>query len=145
MELRELEFGTEGYRAALDLRYRVLREPLGVEWTDEERAWEPRERHFGLMDGGEMVACVVVRPVADKRVKVRQMAVEPDRQRAGLGRGLLKGVEALLGSEGVREVELNAREVAVGFYERAGYARVGGQFTEVGIPHWRMEKTIPGD
>ena len=73
------------------------------------------------------------------------MAVEPDRQRAGLGRGLLKGVEALLGSEGVREVELNAREVAVGFYERAGYARVGGQFTEVGIPHWRMEKTIPGD
>ena len=31
---------------------------------------------------------------------------------------------------------------AVGFYEKLGYASVGHEFMEVGIPHLRMEKSI---
>ena len=31
---------------------------------------------------------------------------------------------------------------AVGFYEKLGYASVGREFMEVGLPHIRMEKHI---
>ena len=91
-----------------------------------------------------MVACVLVRRLESGRVKVRQMAVEPERQRSGIGRGLIERVEKLLAGEGVEEVELNARDVAVGFYEKLGYARVGEEFVEVGIPHRKMVKKVCG-
>jgi len=142
VELREFSFGSSDYEGALALRHRILREPLGVEWTAEERAWEPVERHFGLMENDQVVACVVARPLGEDRFKIRQMAVEPERQREGVGKDLLVRVEARLGVEGVREFELNARDVAVGFYEKLGYTRVGEQFVEVGIPHWKMEKVL---
>ena len=39
MRVEEVEFGSSGYEATLALRKRVLRDPLGLEWTDEEKAW----------------------------------------------------------------------------------------------------------
>ncbi len=140
MQVRLFPVGSQEYESALALRYRVLRKPLGVEWTDEERGWELKEKHFGMWEDGKLVACLVVRPLGEGRAKIRQMAVEPELQGTGYGRRLLEGVEDWLGSEGIRRIELNARDVAVGFYEKLGYRRVGEGFTEVGIPHRRMEK-----
>jgi predicted GNAT family N-acyltransferase len=37
---------------------------------------------------------------------------------------------------------LHARETAVPFYLKLGYEVVGGQFEEVGIPHFKMEKKL---
>jgi predicted GNAT family N-acyltransferase len=37
---------------------------------------------------------------------------------------------------------MHARMTAVGFYTKLGYAKVGHEFREVGIPHVRMEKYI---
>lgn len=144
MELRELEFGSEGYRRTLDLRRRILREPLGVEWTDDERQAEPVDRHFALLEDGAPLACVVARELGGGRIKFRQMAVEPERQKCGLGRALLEGVEQQLAREGAAQFELNARETAREFYEKLGYRTVGERFLEVGIPHWRMEKVVVG-
>jgi predicted GNAT family N-acyltransferase len=140
MDLGELPYESPGYSVALALRHRVLREPLGVEWTEAEQAWEPRERHFALWDDGQLVACVSARPLEEGRCKLRQMAVEPIRQGEGLGRELLEKVEAALQQDGVEEIELNARQVAVGFYENLGYRTIGDEFVEVGIPHWKMQK-----
>ncbi len=143
-EIEELAFGSSGYEDALDLRYRILREPLGVEWTDEERSWESRERHFALRAGGEVVACVSIRPLGGGCVKLRQMAVEPRCQGTGLGRRLLERVERVLSRDGVREIELHARDGATGFYERLGYRAQGAPFVEVGLLHRRMRKGLSG-
>lgn len=140
MELQELSFESAEYEAAVALRHRMLRVPLGLEWTEEERAWEPVDRHFGALEGEEMVGCVLIRELGEGRVKLRQMAVASDCQGDGVGRALVEWVERLLRAEGVREIELHAREVAAGFYEKLGYVREGERFSEVGIPHWRMVK-----
>lgn len=140
MTVREIACEGPGYEGALALRYRILREPLGVEWTDEELAWERRERHFVILDQDELIGVVVARPLDEGRVKFRQMAVAPQRQKRGIGRELLEGVEKVLAAEGTTSFELHARDHATGFYERLGYRLVGEPFLEVGILHRRMEK-----
>lgn len=140
MELRELTVGSSEYEVALELRERLLRAPLGLEWTEEERSWEATDRHFALLEGEAMVAVVVSRDLGEGAVKFRQMAVEAERQGEGWGRELLDRAEGRLSGEGARSFELNAREEAVGFYEKLGYEKVGERFVEVNIPHWKMVK-----
>ena len=142
MKVEEVQWGLRGYLQTVDLRKRVLRAPLGIEWTEEEKGWEPEERHFALWDGDALVACVVIRPLEGGAVKLRQMAVEPPRQVCGAGRRLLEGVEEQLRVEGVSRIELNARDTAAGFYRKLGYRKVGGEFVEVTIPHWKMVKRL---
>ena len=62
MELRRAGFDSDDYRACLELRRIVLREPLGLSWSEADLAEEERERHFGLWDGCEVVACLSIRP-----------------------------------------------------------------------------------
>ena len=142
VQVAEAEFGSKSYGEMLTLRKRILRDPLGLEWTEEEESWEPRERHFGGRMDNEMVACVVIRPLGNGAVKLRQMAVEPARQGTGIGRGLLEGVEKILVADELDRIELNARDTAVGFYERLGFRKVGEEFVEVTIPHWKMVKNL---
>jgi GNAT superfamily N-acetyltransferase len=140
-EVREVEFGGPQYEAALALRKVILRDPLGIDWTEEDWRAEPGDRHFGLIEDGEVVACLSCR-VTGEGIKLRQMAVREDRQGGGLGRQLVEAVCDRLREEGVGRVHLHARETAVGFYERLRFARVGGRFTEVGLPHWKMEISL---
>jgi len=139
--MTEIEFDSDLYRAELNLRDEVLRKPIGLalpERMDDEAAC----RHFGLVEGAELLACLIAVLIAPDAVKIRQMAVTPSRQGIGLGRKLMEAAEVELLKEGVVRFHLHAREPAVGFYKRLGYTVVGERFTEVGIPHFRMEKEI---
>ena len=40
MVLIEARFGSDAYHRTLELRKRILRDPLDLEWTDEEMSWE---------------------------------------------------------------------------------------------------------
>jgi ribosomal protein S18 acetylase RimI-like enzyme len=54
------------------------------------------------------------------------LAVDPEHQRGGLGKQMMRHAEAWLHSLGVRKVQLLIREsnnVAQGFYDRLGYER----------------------
>jgi len=142
MQVRCHDYGSPGYEACLELRRRVLREPLGLDWSEADLVGEEEQRHFGLHEGGTLVACLVICPPEHGIVKLRQMAVEVAWQGRGVGRKLLDDVMDLLREEGVREVELHAREAAAGFYERLGFEREGDRFLEVGIPHWKMMRKV---
>ncbi|HAO96895.1 MAG TPA: GNAT family N-acetyltransferase [Verrucomicrobiales bacterium] len=142
MVVKETGFGTEAYRGMLALRKRILRDPLNLEWTEEEKSWEAKERHFGCSVEGRIVACLVIRSMGEGVVKLRQMAVDLDCQGAGWGRRLICGVEQVLAGENISIIELHARETALGFYEKLGFAREGEKFLEVKIPHWKMCKRI---
>ncbi len=142
MAVIEAEYGSEIYLGMLALRKRILRDPLNLEWTAEEKSWEAMERHFGCSVEERIVACLVIRPLKSGVVKLRQMAVDVDCQRSGWGRRLILEVEKVLAGESVSVIELHARETAIGFYERLGFARVGEKFLELNIPHWKMRKSI---
>ena len=57
-------------------------------------------------------------------------------------RALVAHLEAELRDRGLREVVLHARDHAIGFYARLGYAPFGEPYEEVGIPHRNMRKTL---
>jgi predicted GNAT family N-acyltransferase len=145
-EFREIAYGSEAYKQTLELRHRVLRAPLGLDLWAENLAAETSQRHFSIWAVDRktetLLACVVIVPLADALVKLRQMAVDPQYQRQNLGQQLIAGVEKILLSEGVKQIELHARISAQPFYTACGYEAAGEIFTEVGIDHRCMIKII---
>jgi predicted GNAT family N-acyltransferase len=70
------------------------------------------------------------------------MAVDQKMQRNGVGAAIMFFAENLAKDSGGSEMMMHARKTAVGFYEKLGYAVVGEEFSEVGIPHLEMRKKL---
>jgi predicted GNAT family N-acyltransferase len=146
MNFREIAYGSDEYGQECLLREQVLRAPLKLSLRDEDLGGENEQMHFGLFQpGGGLLACLLAVQIDATGAKLRQMAVSPDHQRTGLGRKLMEEVERNLHSRGFTRLTLHARATAAGFYQKLGWTTIGGEFEEVGIPHFKMEKTIgPG-
>jgi GNAT superfamily N-acetyltransferase len=134
--------GLERYRAERDLRWRVLRAPLGRPRGSEENPHEREALHWVAVNSddrgqGDVIGCVLLHVLGGEG-KLMQMAVDPARQGAGVGRALVAAVFAEATARGLASVALNARETAVGFYARCGCVVEGEPFEEVGLPHRRM-------
>jgi predicted GNAT family N-acyltransferase len=152
-EFREIVYGSAEYKTTLALRHKILREPLGLNLWHENLSVEIDQRHFTLWqragsltgsdnNSAQMLACVVIVPKGQGQVKLRQMAVSSRFQRRGLGQRLIAAVEDIMVNEGVKQIELSARESAVAFYQASHYACEGPAYVEVGLPHQRMTKML---
>lgn len=131
------------YRKALTLRYEVLRKPLGLEFAAKELEKDEADVHFALLDEAENVlACLTLTFDTPHTVKVRQVAVDEQFRGQGFGKKLSAAAEKYAKEKGVVLLHCHARKTAVPFYCQLGFAVVGEEFEEVGLPHFRMEKTI---
>ena len=142
MQFTTIKWKSELYEREIQLREEILRAPLGLKFSADDIDCEQAQLHFGMLNEDQLVACVVVAPLSGERAKIRQMAVREDQQRLGIGGMLMQNVETALLEKGFRHFELNARSVAVGFYEKLGYQKEGESFIEVSIPHFKMTKSI---
>ena len=140
--LRFIGLDAPEYAQELDLRWRILRKPLGFERQAVQFPFEAESLHLVAFDGGQVVGCVLFHPDGSGTGRLFQMAVEPERQGTGLGTRLVRALEEELVRRGFREVTLHARDTAVGFYARLGYAPVGPPYVEVGIPHQNMRRLL---
>lgn len=138
---RGIEYDSERYRQALDLRDRELRRPLGLSIYDDPLAREADDGHFGFFDGERLVAYGCATPEGE-HAHVRQVVVEPDWRGIGVGALLMELIEKRLAARRFQEIYLHARESAEGFYRRLGYVDRGERFEEVGIPHVAMYKRL---
>lgn len=144
-EFLEIVHGSDQYRQACLLRNAVLRQPLGLSLYDEDLDAEASYRHFGVFENEELIACLVIVPLETGKVQLKQMTVDEVFRGKGIGRLLMEKVEERLLASGVGEIRLHARETALGFYERLGFANEGESFSEVSIPHRSMSKRIGRD
>ena len=126
MIFRRYEHGSEDYLAALELRRRVLREPLGLTYSDEDLAREVGDIHLGAFEDAEAIGTLMLTP-SGRAAKMRQVAVAPERQGEGVGRKLVEFSEHVARESGFEEVTLHAQK-AVAFYERLGYCVFGERF-----------------
>ena len=133
---------SEAYQAELALRNELLRKPIGLDLYCEDLSQEDRDWHIGAFVGGKLIGCLVLTPLNDREIKMRQVAVKEDYQGLGIGRRLVEYAELFAREKGYSAIVLNARKSAIGFYEKLGYKVVGGELIEVGIPHFRMAKKI---
>lgn len=142
MEIREIKFGSDDYKKSIELRDKILRKPLGMVFTDDFLAQDEKQYNIGAFDGEKIVGILLFQVIEEKLVKMRQVAVDDNLQGKGIGRKLVEFSEKFIKDKGFNKIELNAREVAIPFYEKLNYKPVGKEFIEVGIVHIKMEKIL---
>jgi predicted N-acetyltransferase YhbS len=135
-------FGSEEYWRARDLRERVLRKPLGLALREIDVRSDAEEEHFCAVTEGRVIACVLFKPLDERTMKLRQMAVDPEFQKTGIGSHLVRFAEDSARVNGVEKIVMDARADVTPFYEKLGYAAEGGVFESVGIPHQKMMKSL---
>ena len=142
MEIRRVIHGSREYRGGVELRRRMLRIPLGLDFTPEELDQESCDVFLVGMKDEKIVATLVLTTLEDGAVKMRQVAVEELFQGLGLGTALVRDAERIAREAGFSRVVVSARLPAVEFYLGMGYTLSGETYTEVGIPHQRLEKAL---
>ncbi len=142
MALKIIDHGSDEYRQMVDLRYQILRKPLGLQFTEAELAEEKKDILLGCFDDDRLEACCLLTETAPKTVRLRQMAVGSGLQGKGIGRVLMSFAENIARDHGYKHITMHARKSAIGFYEKSGYRVCSDEFTEVTIPHYVMEKEL---
>ncbi len=137
-----IEIGSVLYNESVSLRDEVLRKPLGLSFTEIEKSKESNAQHLGIFEDGAVVGVLLMTPLSAHQVKMRQVAIHPEKQGGGLGKKLILYSEEWATQNGFKEIVLNARSSAVPFYLKLGYLVDSDEFTEVGIPHFKMKKSI---
>ncbi len=136
------EHGSRNYWHAVDLRYAVLREPLGLNFTREQLLAEDKDIHIVYHTDAMVIATLMLTPLDGGHIKMRQVAVDEQYQGAGIGAKIVEYSEAYALDHGFHTMELSARKNAVSFYQKQGYNIVGDEYMEVTIPHYKMEKDL---
>ncbi|HYO56143.1 GNAT family N-acetyltransferase [Archangium sp.] len=142
MKLTFIDASHPLYPQELELRYQVLRAPLGFDRSSVKFPFDAESLHLVAVDDGRVVGCVLFHPEGPHTGRLFQMAVEPSRQKTGLGAQLVCTLEEALVARGIQEVTLHARAHVAGFYEKLGYEVYGKPFVEVGIPHLHMRRRL---
>ena len=130
------------YPEELELRFRVLREPLGLPRSSVTFPFEPQSLHLVARQDSAVVGCVLFHPEDAHGGRLFQMAVTPPLQGRGLGARLVVALEEELKRRGFTHVHLHARAQVLPFYERLGYEVYGEPFEERTIPHRHMRKAL---
>lgn len=141
-QFRQMDWESAEYAEELNLRNRILRVPLGMNLFEENLEKEKNDFHLGAFAEGRLVGVLILTPLSDRVLKMRQVAVDSDFQGRGVGKGLVRFSEIFAVQKGFSKFELNARQPAVPFYKGLGYCPAGKEFFEVGIPHLKMEKEL---
>lgn len=148
IRIRRVDRSHPLYPQSVDLRARVLLDPIGLSLEGFARlfpGFEERFEHFVAFvehpKGPRVVGVVCLLPnfPVTGEAKLMQMAVDPQRQREGIGRKLVVELEKrAFGEMGIRRLFCHAREDAAPFYAQLGWEIEGEPFDEAGIRHFKM-------
>jgi predicted GNAT family N-acyltransferase len=135
------------FHSYYDLRWRILRAPWDQPRGSERDAQDAHSTHLMLIDSaGKALAVGRLHFNSIREAQIRYMAVEVDRRRSGLGTHLLATLEHRAHTLGAARIVLDARETALGFYRKHGYAIDGsGHMLFNRIAHVRMSKRLGGE
>ena len=142
MTLKIISYNSPEYHEMLALRYRILREPLGLNFSEEDLQREQDDIFIACLEDGHITGCCILTRLSAEAIKLRQMAVDNHRQGKNVGRNIVLFAEQYATEHGYSTIKLNARKTAVAFYSKCGYTVVGEEFMEIGIPHFLMIKQL---
>ena len=130
------------YHEMLALRYKILREPLGLNFSESDLQREKNDIFISCSDNHRIIGCCILVHISDKVLKLRQMAVDNQWQGKNIGTKIVLFAEQYAVEHGYATIQLHARKTATAFYAKCGYAISGNEFLEVDIPHYFMEKHV---
>ena len=140
----DIDFGSSRYNELVELRYKILLEPLGLKFLDSFRPEEAKYLHIGCIESldGKLVGGLILAPLDDECVRLMQVAVDTLYQGEGIGRELVKYAEKRAKSVGYSKIVMHAMLSVVSFYEKLGYHSEGDVFEEQGITFLKMVKQL---
>lgn len=140
IEIRTPETEAE-WRDYYDLRFRVLREPLGQPRGTEKNEGDATALHFAVYDDKKLVAIARLDSCGEQVAQVRFVAVDTSLQGKGYGRLIMEEVERKSIERGDKKMILHARDYALDFYRQLGYILIGPSHKLFGVlQHFLMEK-----
>ena len=69
IELKAIAHNSPEYDAAVALRSSVLRQPLGLAFSEAQLSAEADSHHIGCYIEGQLVGCLVLRPMEPRRFR----------------------------------------------------------------------------
>ena len=141
--ISRINYTSPRYQEVWDLREEILRKPLGRSLKNDNTERDLVDIITIAECNNKIVGCVLLHHLTHEEVQLRAMAVCNEWQGKGIGSMLVRSAESYAWENGYRKIVLHARKVALGFYSSLDYSVVGDEFTEVGIPHFIMEKERP--
>ena len=142
MTIRQIDFGSEDYEQMIALRVSQLLEPIGVPSSYIDRDAERKDIFVGAFEENEMIGCCVLTARERGSVQLRQMTVRSDYRGKGIGAEIIGFAEAIAREKNFTIVMMHARDPVIGFYEKCGYEIYDAPFSEVGIGHHKMRKSL---
>jgi predicted GNAT family N-acyltransferase len=127
---------------AFEIRRRVFQDEQGVSADEEFDADDERATHVLAVAGDTPVGTGRIVFFPDY-AKIGRMAVLKEGRRRGVGRAVIDELTHVAADRGVTRLVLHAQVQAIPFYAALGFHIVGDEFVEAGIPHRRMERTLP--
>ncbi|QHI38559.1 hypothetical protein IMCC3317_39520 [Kordia antarctica] len=134
---------------AYDVRHPVLREGKPLDSCHFDGDNLPTTFHLGYYTNEQLVGVVTLLEkehaelTVEKAFQLRGMAVLTNFQKRGIGDALVKKSEEMILARGGTFIWMNAREIAVRFYEKLGYKKHGNPFSipKIGL-HFVMIKML---
>ena len=142
MSLKIIEFGSPSYQKMVELRFQILRNPLGLTFSQADLDQEKEDILIGFFEEDNIEGCCILTPDNKTNIRLRQMAVISGLQHKGIGRVIMNFAENVARDRGYKVLHMHARKTAVGFYQKLGYVIIGEEFEEVTIPHYEMQKAL---
>ena len=140
----DIEFGSSRYNELVELRYKILLEPLGLKFLDSFRPEEAKYLHLGCVEmlDDKLVGGLILAPVDNHTIRMMQVAIDTVYQGEGIGHDLVKYAEKRAKEAGYQTIIMHAMLFVVGFYEKMGYHTEGDVFEEQGITFMKMVKDL---
>ena len=140
----DIEFGSHRYDELVELRYKVLLEPLGLKFLDSHRDQEAGYLHIGCIENldDKLVGGLMMIPLDDKTIRLMQVAVDGRYQGEGVGKKLVEYAISRAKEAGFSVMIMHAMLNVVGFYEKLGFKQQGDIFEENGVTFANMIKKI---
>jgi predicted GNAT family N-acyltransferase len=138
---KEIKHKSPEWINAVRLREKILREPLGSAFTEQEL--EEEKYHFqiaGFKDN-TIVATAVLVP-EDNSMKMQRVVVTESLRGLNIGSEMMKFCEKFASDRKSIFIYCHARDSAINFYLKNGYKGIGDYFDEDGIPHLKMMKKL---
>ena len=131
------------------VRHPVLRNGKPMESCHFDGDELETTKHFGYFENGRLAGIASLFETKNeafktkKQYQLRGMAVLLEHQKKGIGENLVFHAEIYATRKKTEVIWFNAREVAVGFYQKLGYEVIGAPFDIADIgPHFIMFRNL---
>jgi len=115
--------------------------------------WPNKEPEFCIVEGDkdathfgafveEKLVCVASLYFNNNTARLRKFATLPDYQGKGIGSFMLKFLVSELKTIGATQLWFDARESALGFYQRHGFEPFGERFYKGDVPYFKMRADL---